>query len=151
MVDKVPITVLAATFSLTSILLNSKPVGALLESVIVKVALGLAFNSTETVSSPAFATAKSDLPSPLKSPTVTELGLDPTPMGVAASKPVLSALRSSTETLLLPLFATAKSDLPSPLKSPTVTELGLDPTPMLLASKPVLSALRSSTETLLSL
>ncbi|BAZ33247.1 hypothetical protein NIES4074_57570 [Cylindrospermum sp. NIES-4074] len=85
-------------------------------------------SSTETVSSPEFATAKSDLPSPLKSPTVTERGKSPTPM-LVASKPVLSALRSSTEMLPLLKFATAKSDLPSPLKSPTVTEKGTSPTP----------------------
>ncbi|BAZ33246.1 hypothetical protein NIES4074_57560 [Cylindrospermum sp. NIES-4074] len=67
----------------------------------VIVTFGVLFSSTVTLSSLMFATAKSDLPSPLKSPTVTDSGSSPTPKLVGASKPVLSALRSSTETSLL--------------------------------------------------
>ncbi len=66
---------------------------------------------------PVPSVAKSDLPSPLKSPTATERGLLPTVKLVAGAKlPV--PVPNSTETLLLLPFATAKSDLPSPLKSP---------------------------------
>ena len=71
--------------------------------------------------------AKSSLPSPLKSPTVTELGLVPTAKSVLVPKPP-DPFPSSTDTLLLSSFAVAKSSLPSPLKSPTVTDLGLVPT-----------------------
>jgi len=80
---------------------------------------------------PEFATAKSGLLSPLKSPMLTETGVLPvvkSPMlakvGVVA--PVVVVL-SRMETVLLPLFATAKSGFPSPLMSPMLTDLGLVP------------------------
>ena len=78
----------------------------------------------ETVSLSRFATARSSLPSPLKSPTATEPGPPPVPKSVFAPKlPV--PVPSRIETVSLPAFATARSSLPSPLKSPTATELGL--------------------------
>src|SRR5260370_749702 len=84
-------------------------------------------SSTETVLSLLLATTKSGLPSPLKSPTASEVGALPTRKLSGAPK-VPSPLPSSTETLLEPLLATAKSSLPSPLKSPTATDQGLIPT-----------------------
>ncbi len=105
-------------------------------------------NSTETLLLFKFATAKSDLPSPLKSPTVTEKGRLPTEKSVAVPKlPV--PVPNSTETVLLKSFATAKSDLPSPLKSPTVTERGLIPTEKLVAGPKLPVPVPNSTETLL--
>ncbi len=97
-------------------------------------------NRTETLLLFQFATAKSNLPSPLKSPTITEWGLLPTEKLVAVPKlPV--PVPNSTETLLLFQFATAKSNLPSPLKSPTVTELGLVPTVKLVGVLKAISTL----------
>ena len=72
------------------------------------------------------ATARSALPSPLKSPTATETGPSPTANrgpGAGVKPPVPSPRR--TETSLLAKFATARSALPSRLKSPTATEDGL--------------------------
>src|SRR5260370_1428511 len=68
------------------------------------------------------------MPSPLKSPTTTELGDDPTAKGVprAAANPP-NPFPTSTVTLLLPQVAVARSGMPSPLKSPTTTESGRDP------------------------
>ena len=59
--------------------------------------IGPVFSSIETVSVCSFATARSSLPSPLKSPTATEIGSLPEPKFVAALK-VPSPLPSMTET-----------------------------------------------------
>src|SRR2546426_659228 len=74
---------------------------------------------------PAFVTAKSSLPSPLKSPTASDPG--PSTPEFNAGLKVPSPLPSSMLTLLLPAFATARSSLPSPLKFPATTEAGDDP------------------------
>src|ERR1019366_3042854 len=72
------------------------------------------------------ATTKSNLPSPLKSPTPMEAGTLPTGVEEARTKlPVPSP--SSIEIVLLQSLATARSRIPSPLKSPTATELGQSP------------------------
>ncbi len=86
------------------------------------VILGVVLRRTETLLlPPPFPVTKSDLPSPLKSPTVTEKRLIPATKLVGVPKlPV--PVPTSTETLLLELFAVTKSDLPSLLKSPTVTK-----------------------------
>src|SRR5947207_13480746 len=83
---------------------------------------------------PAFVTAKSSLPSPLKSPTATDWGPG-APKFTGALK-VPSPLPSSTLTFLLPAFATARSSLPSPLKSPTAADVGFDPAWTLHALSP---------------
>src|SRR5947207_15657606 len=88
----------------------------------------LVFISTETVLEPRLATARSGLPSPLRSPTATDAGLVPAAKANGARK-VAAPLPNSTETLLEPKLATARSGLPSPLKSPTATEKGLVATP----------------------
>jgi len=82
----------------------------------------------EALSPPKFATAKSGLPSPLKSPMLTEKGLLPVVKSTLVAKvgvvaPVVVVL-SRMEALLLYRFAVAKSGLPSPLKSPMLTEKG---------------------------
>src|SRR5207302_21415 len=83
----------------------------------------------ETFSEPLFATARSGLESPLKSPTATERGLVPTGKGLpAAAVKLAPAPPSRIETSPEPLSATARSGWESPLKSPTATELGLVPT-----------------------
>ena len=85
--------------------------------------------STETVFEPLFATAKSGLPSPSKSPRATERGFAPVRKSTSAAKlpgtmlPLVAVLRY-TETVYEPLFNTAKSGLPSPSKSPKATEIG---------------------------
>ncbi len=117
-------------------LTTNPPVGAGVSRLMIKVPMvppstglvpgamvifGVVLRMTETLLLLMFAVAKSDLPSPLKSPTVTGVGRFPTEKLVAVPKlPV--PVPNSTETLLLDKFAVAKSDLPSPLKSPTVTE-----------------------------
>ena len=80
--------------------------------------------SIETLLEPALATAKSNLVSPLKSPTATELGADPTAKLVAGVINPPAPLPKSIEMLLEPKLATARSNLVSPLKSPTATEFG---------------------------
>src|SRR5437016_2471588 len=81
-------------------------------------------SNTDTLAEPSFAVARSCLPSPLTSPTATDLGKVPTAKLVGVPKlPVPTPGR--TDTLLEPMFATARSCLPSPLKSPTATEKGL--------------------------
>src|SRR5271156_6774863 len=67
-----------------------------------------------------FATARSSLPSRLKSPTASELGPDSTLKSRAVWK-VPSPLPNRMLTFPPSLLATAKSSLPSPLKSPTAT------------------------------
>src|ERR1700733_11825369 len=76
-------------------------------------------------------TARSRLPSPLKSPATTAMGLLP-PFAFVPSTvnaPVPSPSRMLTLLLLL-LLRTARSMKPSPLKSPTATLSGLLPIPM---------------------
>src|SRR5437899_2565285 len=89
---------------------------------------GVVFSRIETSLERKFATARSGRESPLKSPTATELGAEPTPKLVGAEKPPLPS-PSRIETLLEPLFTTARSGSESPLKLPTATEMGLEPTP----------------------
>src|SRR3989440_11987330 len=81
-------------------------------------------SSTETVLESKLATARSGLPSPLKSPTATETGLAPATKKVGSASRRPSALITGIEVLLEPKIATARSGLPSPLKTPTVTETG---------------------------
>ena len=84
---------------------------------------------TETEFEPLFAVAKSDLPSPSKSPMATEKGFKPVPKSTLSAKlrlPMLDVFRI-TETEFEPSFPTAKSGLLSPSKSPIATELGLVP------------------------
>src|SRR2546427_12897714 len=79
------------------------------------------------------ATARSCLPSPLKSPTATEKGLVPAPKLAAALK-LPAPSPKKIDTLAELKLATARSCLPSPLKSPTATEKGLVPAPKLVAA-----------------
>ncbi len=87
----------------------SVPVDALTDrltvgsSAMVRVALGGLFSSTETVLAPEseFATAKSVLPSPFKSPAATEKGRDPTVILVLPEKPP-KPFPKRMETLLEP-------------------------------------------------
>ena len=78
------------------------------------------------------ATARSGLPSPLKSPTATKEGAVAVPYFMAAWN-VPSPLPNKIETLPLRM-ATAKSTLPSPLKSLTDTEAESDPASYLVAA-----------------
>ena len=64
--------------------------------------------SIETLSEPKIATAKSNLVSPLKSPTATEFGKDPTAKLVALPN-VPVPVPKSIETLLEKKLVTAKS------------------------------------------
>ena len=67
------------------------------------------------------------MPSPLKSPTATEFGLEPALKLVAApNEPVLAPSR--TETVPELELATTRSCLPSPFRSPIATERGFVPT-----------------------
>src|ERR1039457_7621042 len=70
-------------------------------------------------------TARSAMPSPLKSPTATALGPPPTGKLTGVWK-VPSPLPSATVTVLGPVRPPGRtiSALPSPLKSPTTTEVG---------------------------
>ena len=71
--------------------------------------------------------ARSCTPSPLKSPTATDIGVVPTVKFEAAPKlPVPVPMR--TDTLSEPELAVARSCTPSPLKSPTATDSGFAPT-----------------------
>src|SRR5262249_21246473 len=89
------------------------------------------FSSTDTVALRLLATRRSGRPSPLTSPTATELGLLPVAKvcwgakdGVVAPGAVVF---SSTDTVALKVLATRRSGRPSPLTSPTATELGALP------------------------
>src|ERR1043166_4427361 len=79
------------------------------------------------------ATARSWLPSPLKSPTATGTGLGPVTKFVAALK-LPAPSPNKIDTLFEPSLATARSWLPSPLKSPTATVVGSLPTPKFVAA-----------------
>src|SRR3989442_717044 len=87
-------------------------------------------SSTETLFAPLgkFAplgtTARSGIPSPLRSPTATEIATM-SMFGAARKDP--SPLPSSTETVPEPPLTTARSRTPSPLKSPTATDEGSRP------------------------
>ena len=70
-----------------------------------------------------FATARSGLPSPFRSPIATEKGRAPVAI-VELGRKVPSPLLSSTETVSAPRFAVARSGLPSPFRSPIATESG---------------------------
>src|SRR5262245_27253359 len=83
-------------------------------------------SKTETVLESWLATARSDRPSPFRSPMATELGLVPVAYVVAAGKLPAPSLRKS-ETVLEPALATARSGRWSPFRSPMATELGLVP------------------------
>src|SRR4029434_1051077 len=89
------------------------------------------FNSTEAVLEPVFATARSSLPSPFTSPTVTDTGPEPVVKSCLAAKlggaPPGALVFSSTDTVLELSFATARSSLPSRFTSPTVTDTGPEP------------------------
>jgi len=76
----------------------------------------------ETLAEPKLATARSILPSPLKSPAATEPGKVPTPVKVNCDGNVPSPLPNST--LTLPPFVTTKSRAPPPLTSATATDPG---------------------------
>src|SRR5205823_4259837 len=83
-----------------------------------------------TLLEPVLATARSGLPSRLKSPTTTESGRVPTPTGepAACEKPP-NPFPSRIDTMFEALWsATARSGLPSRLKSPTASDLRPPPT-----------------------
>ena len=87
--------------------------------------LGVVLSRMEALPSPKFATAKSGLPSPLKSPMLTDLESMPVAKKTWGAKegvvaPVAVVL-SRMEAVPLPP-ATAKSGLPSPLKSPMLRD-----------------------------
>src|SRR5215471_18412905 len=78
----------------------------------VRTIAGVLLISTETLLEVKLATARSDIPSPLKSPTATEKGPLPTPK-YAVGRKVPSPMPSSTNTLSKPRLATARSWIPS--------------------------------------
>ena len=84
------------------------------------------FSSTETVLEPLFATARSNLPSPLRSPIATEEGPLPVPKSAFGPNDP-SPAPSRTETAYEPQQAVAKSSLPSPSRSPIAMERGSFP------------------------
>ncbi len=74
----------------------------------------------------AFAVTRSSLPSPLKSPTATQLGPAPVAKSVLAVKPPDSS-PSRTLTVLASWFAVTRSGAKLPLKSPMATDSGPAP------------------------
>src|SRR5437870_13154038 len=74
---------------------------------------------------PAFVTAKSSLPAPLKSPTATDW--DPGAPKFTGALKVPSPLPRSTLTFLLPACATARASLPSPLQSRPAADVAVHP------------------------
>ncbi len=90
--------------------------------------VGVVLNRMEALVLFLFATAKSGLPSPLKSPMLTEMGRLPVVKSTLVAKvgvvALVAVVLSRMEALLLLRFATAKSGFPSPLKSPMLTEWG---------------------------
>ncbi len=117
-------------------------------------------SSTETVSSRAFATIRSGMPSPLTSAAVTECGPLPAAKVCWVAKLAVVApgavVLSSTESVPSNSFATIRSGLPSPLTSATVTEIGLLPVAKVccvakLGVAAPGAVVLSSTETVLSL
>ena len=81
---------------------------------------------------PEFATARSGMPSALKSSTATDLASSPTGKLVAEPK-LPSPFPDNTDTLSELWFATARSVMPSALKSSAATERGWLPTGNLIA------------------
>src|SRR5439155_188540 len=114
---------------------------------------GVLFISTEREQDQhmVLETARSGLPSPLKSPTAMDAGRLPAPKASAAWKVPLP-VPCSTNTWLELGMATARSGSPSPLRSPTVTERGPLQQPLpsekFVSARKVPSPLPSSTETL---
>src|SRR2546426_1181250 len=114
---------------------------------------------TDTLLLFRFATARSCLLSPSKSPIATEQGPLPTATngGRAPTAKLVGApkepvpLPSRMDTLLLPLLATARSCLPSLLKSPSAREAGLPPAPKLVGAPKVPVPVPSRMDTLLVL
>jgi len=104
---------------------------ALTEKVGVEAPGVVVFKNTETLVELALATAKSGLPSPLRSPIETDTGVFPVVKSVLAEKLGVDApgvvVFKNTETLVEFWLAVAKSGLSSPLKSPIKTERGLVP------------------------
>src|SRR5437763_7348287 len=83
-------------------------------------------SSTETLLELELADAASGRPSPLKSPTATQIGYEPTAAftgGLKAPVPV----PSSTLTVPGSWLAVTRSILPSPLKSAMATDRGCEP------------------------
>src|SRR6202012_4744734 len=97
----------------------------------------------EQTTSPELVTARSSLPSRLKSPTAMELGKFSTVTvdGAGVKPPWPSFNRIGTDDA--PAFATAISILPSPLKSPVASASGISPTVIEGATKKVPSCLPS--------
>ena len=93
---------------------------------VTAVTLGVVLSRMEAVLLSLFAVAKSGLPSPLKSPMLTDLGLVPVAKGTWVAKvgvvALVAVVLSRMEAVLLTSFATAKSGFPSKLKSPMLTE-----------------------------
>ena len=89
------------------------------------------FSRTDTVFEKKLATAKSGMPSPLRSPTATQSGAEPVLKSSLGEKLGVTdpgaVVFKRTDTRFDPVSATAKSGLLSPLKSPTATQLGSDP------------------------
>ena len=90
------------------------------------------FRKTETVDELILAAAISNLPSPLRSPIVTERGFEPVVRAVLVTKlavddPDVVAFRR-IDMLFEESLAIARSGLPSPFKSPIATEKGSVPT-----------------------
>jgi len=83
----------------------------------------------EALLSPRFVTAKSGLPSPLKSPMLTDSELVPVVKSTLVAKVgvVAPVVLSRMETVLLSKFVTARSGFPSPLMSPMLTKVGVVP------------------------
>ena len=89
--------------------------------------------SAVTVLSARFAVARSEMPSPFKSPAAKKIGSSPVATVLfAVCVNVQSPFPRRMVTVLLPEFATAKSGMESPLKSPTTTKIGLTPTASVL-------------------
>src|SRR2546430_1724923 len=98
------------------------------DAVAVAVAVGVGAGhccliTIETLPEEPLATARSCLPSPLKSPTATESGLEPVGKSIAALK-LPSPLPNKIDTVFESELVTARSCLPSLLKSPTAIESG---------------------------
>ena len=89
----------------------------------------LVFLNIETVVSSEFATARSGLLSPSRSPTVTPTGVLPTARSVFGENEITppALVFLSTEIELAPLFVIARSGLLSPLKSTEATLSGVVP------------------------
>ena len=90
-------------------------------------------------------TAKSESPSPLKSPaTDAQVGIPRSRLGRAWNEP--SPLDKSTATLAPRESLTAKSEIPSPLRSPATTHCGAVPASRLRGARNVPSPLPNNTE-----